>query len=400
MGLAALVKRAAALLVAAGLSAFLVAGISADDGNEEAVAARVLQPTQVVAEIPEEYNELFELQWGGGSLYQFKGRLATMGCIVNTIWLYDNNKWNVYNQYTISQDNPIIQQFKQQYEQLIPAGTLWADCYRICEFTQARLQWTWLFVEPNTECLSFEYVRQKNFYDAPHSVSETTSCNDDFDPRVKEKVFPILPLHPDVCIARQQVNVKNQQFQIGYGIIGYAPFITLNAPPVVIIYNNTHTNIYRNNAERDLITLKMEIHELCHINQAWQWIQDIHLDKRIYNAFYDFEISPQGKKFIDIIGFTSLGQTLGSRAWQLPSDSVYKNIYHKDPAELSAELCSMYLLDKMGERSSYDYETYNSGKFYRVPIRTIDVNKYLTPEIREWLETYIILPEIIEEDAE
>lgn len=57
----------------------------------------------------------------------------------------------------------------------------------------------------------------------------------------------------------------------------------------------------------------------------------------------------------------------------------------------------MYLLDKMGERSSYDYETYSDGKFRKVPIRNFDTSKYLTPEVVEWLETHMILPQITED---
>ena len=64
MGRAALCMRAAALLAAAGMFIFLAEGISADNDIAEAVTARVLKPTQAIAEVPEEYNELFEIQWG------------------------------------------------------------------------------------------------------------------------------------------------------------------------------------------------------------------------------------------------------------------------------------------------------------------------------------------------
>ena len=53
----------------------------------------------------------------------------------------------------------------------------------------------------------------------------------------------------------------------------------------------------------------------------------------------------------------------------------------------------------MGERSSYDYERYNYGGygFRKVPIRTTDTSKYLTPAITKWLETHMILPQITED---
>ena len=388
-------KRAAALLAAVGMLIFLAGGISADDEIAEAEPAAALQPTQVVAEIPEEYNTPFQLQWGGGSLYQLKARLATMGCLANNVWVYNNKQWALYNQYTLPQDTFFIQQFKQQYEQFIPAGVLHADCYRMCEFTRTRPQheWHWLFadIEHNTQhCLSYEYLRERNFYIVAPPVSETTPCNDNFDPRIIEYVFPILPVHPDVCIVRQQIDRDG-------GISGQVAFTTLNSIPVVLIYDGV--DVYRNTAERDTILLKKEIHELCHINQVWQWIQSIHLDinRPAYYWRYEFENSPQAQEFISLVNLTQFGS-----AWRLPRDSVYRDIYAKNPAELSAELCTMYLLDKMGERSSYDYETYSGGQYWEIPIRTIDVNTYLTPEVREWLETYMILPDVenTEEDIE
>ena len=198
MGRAALCMRAAALLAVAGMFFFLAEGISADNDIAEAVAARVLEPTEVVAEIPEEYNTLFELQWGGGSLYQLKGRLATMGCMANTIWLYDNAKWHPYNQYQISSTFASNVEFQNQYAEFIPMGTLWADCFRMCEFKynddiQART------------CEEFEFLREHNFFNIlPYSISDTSFCTNDFNPLVKEKVLPRLPLHPDTCIVRQE----------------------------------------------------------------------------------------------------------------------------------------------------------------------------------------------------
>ena len=76
MGPAQLWKRAVALLATAGLSAFLMAGSSADDGNTEAVAEATLQTTQIRRGIPQdEYGAIFQIQWGGGSLHQLKAQL-------------------------------------------------------------------------------------------------------------------------------------------------------------------------------------------------------------------------------------------------------------------------------------------------------------------------------------
>ena len=468
-------KRAAALLAAAGLFAFLVGGISADDGNTEAVAARVLKPTQAIAEVPTEYNELFQIQWGGGSLPQLKGRLADMGCAMNTLWLYDRDRWNGYNRYDLTYDFPTNQQFLQRYDREVPAGMLYATCADqpvgnglqptqiIADIpesydTMFKLQWgggslihfkgrlatmgcivnniqftdtttnrTYTYNQYNTnstdqtnqqflaifeqflpagvfsvdcydicefrdkECVSFEEMNERqrgyvsNFERLGFNISiANLPCTNDFNPKVTNQVFPILPLIPNVCIITKQLND-------GGGLEGVVPVITINTPQFITIFDDKTP--YRNNEEYATIRLKIEIHELCHINQNWQQVRLLRSSQGYYNQYNAsyFEHSQYGKEFIDLIGFTSFGS--------LPFDIIYRYIYSKSPVELSAELCSMYLLDKIGERSSYDYVTYNGGIYYKVPIRNFDTSKYLTPEVVEWLETYMILPSI-ERDAE
>ena len=363
MGGTALIRRAVALLVAAGLFAVLVAGISADDGDEEAVAEVALKPTQVVADVPEEYNTLFKLQWGGGSLYQLKGRLATMGCMANTIWLYDNNKWNVYNQYNISHTNPVIQEFIQNYSESIPADTLWADCFRMCEFG-------------GQECLSFEAVREQ--IDWLKHILKDLPCTDDFDPRVKQHVLPRLPHHPDVCIVKSTVE---------QGIMGGRALSIDTQKSFITLYSNN----FKNDSEvDDVLLLSTEIHELCHTNQHWHWLQQLQINADTdYNFFYHFN-DTYSKELIDLVGFTQ--QSPGE--WNLPIHSVYRDIYSRNPNELSAELCSMYLLDAMNESSEYEYKIYNKGHTRLPKRRDFDTSKYLTPEIVEWLETYMILPDV------
>ena len=58
----------------------------------------------------------------------------------------------------------------------------------------------------------------------------------------------------------------------------------------------------------------------------------------------------------------------------------------------------MYLLDKIGATQIYKYLKWNRHTgFVEIPIRDFDTSKYLTPEIRQWLEAYMILPEITED---
>lgn len=387
-------------------SAMLTVVAAADEGGAPADDASMpaLQPTQIVADIPEGYGQLFPLRWGGGSLFHLKGRLATMGCVANTLFLYDEERWWAYNQYQIPQSHPTNQEFLEAFAEFVPPTTLWADCYRICEFTRTRPQeeWRWRYSSANEvdtrECFTYESLKEQHLdyrrklWFALYPLDETAPCDDDFDPRVKEQVFPRLPLVPGVCIVRHKGG--------GYGISGLASFETINSPPVIVVYEGIH--VYRSAQERELIRLKMEIHELCHINQGWQWIQDMSPDYRepVYNPYYAFHDSPQGQELITLVGFEQVGHSPDWESpWRLPSGSPYRDIYSRDPVELSAELCAVYLLEAMGERSNYDYERYNRGTnlFREVPVRRADLNKWLTPEVRTWLETYMILPLITDE---
>ena len=389
-------KRAAALLAAVGVSIFLAGGISADEGNAEAEPAAALQPTEVVADIPTEYDTLFELNWGGGSLFQLKARLATMGCMANTIWVYDNNQWYAYNQYQVP--STLNKQFIDTYSQFIPAGTLYADCYRICEFRYSDD----IQAQGNSiQCETFEFLREHNFFNIlPYPVDQTSLCTNDFDPLVQEKVLPLLPLHPDSCIVRQEyINISgyymNYFVQYNNTYPNSVPIIVVYAPADYIAPTLPSATQQRNKAR----LLYTEIHELCHINQSWYVAQALQPDNvlsaRLNDLWYN---TLAGKEFIALTGFTK-----NSRGnWNLPRNSVYNDIYSTNPEELSAELCVSYMLEHIGVENTYNHRSWkkNRGFVLRSTPIEIDLNTYLTPEIRQWLETYMILPEIVEEEAE
>ena len=387
-------KRAAALLAAVGVSVFLAGGISADDEIAEAEPAAALQPTEVVADIPTEYDTPFELQWGGGSLFQLKARLATMGCMANNIWIHNNNQWSLYNQYTLSHNLFFIQQFIQQYENNIPTGTLYADCYRICEFKYTNdIQ--------GKQCETFEFLRENSFFHVtPYPIDDTSLCTDDFDPLVKEKVLPLLPLHPDTCIVKQKNTrvggyVKNFFIQYNNTYPNSVPIIVVYAPADYVSPTLPSATQQRNKAR----LLEYEIHELCHTNQGWYVAQALQPDNVLSTRPSDlWYTTPAGKEFIALTGF----QEKSRRNWTLPRNSVYNDIYSINPKELSAELCMSYILEHIGVENTYNYWSWKKNRGFALrstPIE-IDLNTYLTPQISEWLETYMILPEIIKEEAE
>ena len=206
-------------------------------------------------------------------------------------------------------------------------------------------------------------------------------------------MFPVLPLAPELCIVRAELD-SDEPGTWGYS--GQADWLDVDASAAVAVY--TGRDVYRNSEERDIIRLKMEIHELCHINQHWQTIPELTPDYpqhvRVTGHPLDyFNDSPQFEDFNALVGFEL---EPNGWEWSLPAGNVYRDIYAVTPRELSAELCSMYLMDMMGMRSSYDYERYDydDGFYVQVAVRRVNVNKYLTLEVRAWLEEWMILPQI------
>ena len=371
-----------AIIAPAVLAALALTGAATADDGEQAVAAPTpLQPTQVVAEIPEGYNQLFPLQWGGGSLFQLKSRLATMGCIANTIWNYDDDQWRSYNQYNVP--STLNVDWLAAYGEFVPAGNLFATCFDVCEFSY--------FDAPrgNHRCPSLTYMRKQEFWDGlhRHPIDDSVECTDDFDKRVEAHVLPSMPLYPGTCIFRPSApavagSVTNPFIQIAGGVYPYWPVYA-------VVYSTTspHYNVETDRA----YTLGAEIHELCHTNQYLHFLEQMQPDQLtdgspLSNAIW--LTTKPGSSFIDQVGFAQ--DAAGD--WSLPGDSTFRRIYgHDDPLELSAELCMLYFLDRMGEQSLYEVHDIISGR-----ATIFDPTRYLTDEIVEWIETWVALPEIVE----
>lgn len=384
-------RRQAAMLaitVLALLAALTLAGVaSADEGEQEAVTAAALQPTQVVAEIPEGYNQLFPLQWGGGSLYQLKMRLATMGCIANTIWNYDGGQWHGYNQYNVP--STLNVDWLAAYGEFVPPGSLYATCFDVCEFSYFEAP------RPDRPCESLAELRAREEWDGIHGypIDDSTDCTDDFDERVKERVLPSMPLYPGVCIMRQLIegaitgSARTPIASWAGGRYPYWPsYIVTYEPP----WDPDHTFFHA-------VVLRAEIHELCHTNQYYHFVEQMQPDRLINTPSGKSVLwgtTKPGRSFIDLVGFTqdaagdwSLPDA--ASAWALPNgwanaDVVHEHIYGTDePTELAADLCMLYFVDRMGERSFYD----------RI-VEDFDSTRYLTDEIVEWIEAWVALPEI------
>ena len=395
---------ALASIALAFLAALTLAGVALADGDEqEAAASAALQPTQVVAEIPDGYNQLFPLQWGGGSLYQLKARLGTMGCLANTIWNYDGGEWHGYNQYHVP--STLNAEWLGAYQEFVPAGSLYATCFDICTFSY--------FDDPRPEdkpCMSpVAFLEDLNPQFFRYPIDESSTCTDDFDPLVKQSALPSMPLYPDTCIVRQKVpgggggNAMPPFNIFGDGSTSMYPIY----PSLVVVFEPPHdeqTIVFtRLNVNADgtqtvefphLNAVATEIHELCHANQSFhiaeQMQPDILREEVVRGAsrtVAQWLVTEPGRAFVDLVGFAHDADW----NWSLPDDtydSKYKYIYGSDsPIELSAELCTGYFLRRIGQEAlAPGYPNILGAKGGSA--------RYLTPEIVEWIETWVALPEI------
>ena len=330
--------------------------------------AQELQATQISGEVlSEEYDTLFEIQWGGGSLYQLKARLGTMNCMLNTLWVYDNNEWHGYNQYNVPLS--LQQEFISQYQDTIPAGTLYASCYDLCSFDYDESVWNALDIEedylnylsdPHRErCVESRFVR-----------FQSLECTQDWDTFIKDHLLPQMSVMPNVCIVR----VDNSRFDHGtYGTMdgwGNTQIWWLpNFIPTV--------NIERRSTNNRGSTLNTEVHELCHSNQEWVVVQQISPHSLTTQERYGlFEASEAGQKLIQLLEYTFEydverdEQERYPYIWSRPVSSVYREMYGENPTEKGAELCKFYILQ---QNNRGDYST------------------YLTPQIIDWLEEYIFV---------
>ena len=167
-----------------------------------------LLATQIAGDVESAKYKTTPLQWGGGSLYRLKMRLATKGCILDLVWAYDttNRKWYFYNQYHIPYK--LNESFLRKFETFIPAGTIWVKCFDRCEFSD-----NGSYANPESgkapsgekDCVSFwEFALWSDGTGNTRFQELGHHCTYDFHNILKEKLFPILPIIPGLCIVRTE----------------------------------------------------------------------------------------------------------------------------------------------------------------------------------------------------
>ena len=374
-----------ALLVAAG-RLIDIGNVSAD-GHE--TDEQTLVETQIVADIPSGYGELFPLEWGGGSLYHLKGRLATMGCLVNTIWFYDEGEWQAYNQYEVP--STLTREFVDRYAKFVPAGTLYATCFRLCEFTY--------FGERQRDCetlvetLYFLRSDSTVLWNVRDAILDSTlACTHDVTPQIAQYVLPSLPVLPDACAIYHH---RGDSYCGGIGprqvVLGgraMSPFawfsgqITLPVrPPFVLEWYCGDRTLEDNRLYRMI----NEVHEWCHVNQYWHIAQDVQPDRvlREYpsDLWYD---TPAGIDFLALTGFSRDEDG----EWTLPEGHAFQDWWYRpNPMELAAEFCAFFFLHQA--RSMSGFPDAQWPQVHKQLVQAVQ-----TAEIVRWLETHVVLPEI------
>ena len=342
-----------------------------------------LQATEIVISgitVSAKHDIQLKLHWGGGSLLHLKGRLATLGCIVDKIWIWDSGVWYPYSQYGVPRDQISNVRFRKRYTEFIPARTLYSTCVDACD-------------TGSTTCISYDRMLDiKDNYIGPSGniiYLGGSECTQAFSTLVYDRIFSVLPLRPDTCI----VTIGGIDAE-RWPHAGLAPATPVNTQPFIVVFdgNLAHLTDEMNSVWKQ----HTEIHELCHQNQYWHWVQQRSPNDEVLPDIYlHFERSQGGR---DLLLLTKINFANGR--WHLPPDSVYREIYSKNPLELAAELCALYLLDATGRTSAYIYSRwdYDAQKFEtrseKIHPHEIDMTRYLTPRIRQWLIRYMILPPI------
>ena len=149
------------------------------------------------------------------------------------------------------------------------------------------------------------YEKTIFFHLLPYPIDDTSLCTDDFDPLVKEQVLPLLPLHPDTCIVRQEYTSVR-----GYYINFFVQYNNTypNSVPMIVVYapaDYVSPTLPSATQQRNKVRLLYsEIHELCHINQGWYVAQALQPDNVLSARPNDlWYATPAGKEFIALTEF-------------------------------------------------------------------------------------------------
>ncbi len=336
------------------------------------VKAQTLTHTQFSGTLPEKETEGSAfIQWGGGTIYQLTARLAVNGCDLNLLWVWDSQQERYTAGYTFDGPSFLNNNFNNLYKDNIPPSVIWVKCIDMINHVYG-------YGLLSEEEKAWVDGREKGgeFDLSLFSLDSVSDCGNYWLYEIKNSIFTYLPLIPGTCVSYfvdSDVNAPSRAL--------YPIYFDGNGAR----YHGIKTNILINNSDRDVYeyNLATELHELCHVNQYWHTVKHVFsydfldLNPRSNLFFDDFRNSDYVIEFINVLGFYE--DDNGN--WTLPKDSIYGGLYGNfHPVELSAELCSGYVMKKLGKTNEGDIHYY--------------YERFLTDEVIAWLEKYVfVLPE-------
>ena len=316
------------------------------------------------------------IQYGGGSFYQLVSRLSTQGCNVHTLSINGVH-------YSFENTNEQNQEFTNNYKQHIPKDTnITITCVDNCDIIYGLD----LVEDPNFSHLiqNIEWCDDNTeiVYAFEPNAIELSPCSNDWLQHSRV-FFDIVPVFQDVC--KVVVTVSEQDI-LGAAAPGvYIQQKAMYQIFIPFIYVTQHQDPAQQ--EKDIDVIQTELHELCHVHQNWYTFKEYIDYNYLENTSHDGQISflwyetPMAQEFNDIVGFTQRADG----EWNPLFGSIYYNSFPdghyvaSDPKELSADLCANYLLQKI-QPNNNEYSQYAQSP-------------YITPEIEQWIQKYILLPE-------
>ena len=387
------------LAIIAALIAAAALAITTDRATADEPAGALLE-TQIAGDIESAERQTTPLQWGGGSLYRLKMRLATKGCILDLVWAYDtpSRTWYFYNQYHIPYS--FNESFLKRFGTFIPAGTIWVQCFDRCEFSDDGS-----YANPDTgrapsgekDCVSFwEFALWSDGTTGYTRFQELEHrCTYDFHSILKEKLFPILPIIPGLCIIRSDGGGGGSGLYIGtsshhgveafYDPSGFSNrnlFARWQYYIDVAVNSQTLNNFSSRSPEAFMVNwnIATEVHEICHAFEDWNVWQMVPSADRIDSSSDYYRNNRYTFAFDEAVGFEKDEVGL----YILPKDHIYNDVYGGNGGELFAELCMLYAFEKM--------ELPNAMYSIGYPDSNYTYDDYLTPKIRAFFDEWVFLP--------
>ena len=389
------------VLVVAGI-ALWAASASADEPDADQTPLGLTQ-VRYLAERPEEFDAVFPIDWGGGSLLQLKSRLQTLDCLVDTVYVFDDAaaQWHAYSQYRVLPDLTSQLDFLARFEADIPQGRLWVSCFDFCQIqyvhangqpVRDHIGWfcergSWDgYGKPSFNVLeagtswSFEVLEARKSWLIPEWVRvgeeiEWRTCDQGWNQDIQTYLLPNLPVMRPVCgihtidpltlvpgQAAGGTYEPRTNLALDHDQFGFDPFR---------LRLRTGSSIARVGGLAAK-SIAVESHELCHAHQEWHVLQEVTV-RSLYGddlpggdgvgefgwLNYAWTSTRQGAEFTVLVGF----ERGPDGYWYLPASSQFRNWYgggfptsvrpaddsaqYGSPLELAAEFCSEYLLAKL-----------------------------------------------------